>query len=156
MNHARRAVPEDAEELVRLRQIMFDSLHRPDTGTGWQPAAVEVLRTRLAEPDATLAAFVVDRPGRPGELAACATGTVEYRLGGPGNPTGVSGHVFNVATDPDMRRRGHSRACLEALLGWYRARGVRKIDLHASREGAPLYASLGFVRTPDPSMRLTF
>ncbi|WP_416069644.1 hypothetical protein [Streptomyces sp. AK02-01A] len=33
---------------------------------------------------------------------------------------------------------------------------LRKNDLHASREGEPLYASLGFARTPDPSMRLTF
>ncbi|MFF3753794.1 GNAT family N-acetyltransferase [Streptomyces sp. NPDC002018] len=156
MSHARRAVPEDAQELVRLRQVMFDSYRGPDPDTGWQPAVAEVLRARLAEPDATLVAFVVDRPGRPGELAACAAGTVEHRLGGPTNPTGVSGHVFNVATDPDLRRRGHSRACLEALLDWYRARGVRKIHLHASREGEPLYASLGFVRTPDPSMRLTF
>ncbi|MEV0037423.1 GNAT family N-acetyltransferase [Streptomyces sp. NPDC050804] len=156
MNDARRAVPEDAEELVRLRQVMFDSLRAPSPDTGWRPAAAGTLRARLADPDGTLAVFVVDRPGRPGRLAACAAGTVEYRLGGPGNPSGVSGHVFNVVTDPELRRRGHSRACVEALLDWYRARGVRKIDLHASREGEPLYASLGFVRTPDPSMRLIF
>ncbi|WP_046502789.1 GNAT family N-acetyltransferase [Streptomyces odonnellii] len=156
MSQARRAVPADAEELVRLRKVMLDSVRRPNPDTGWQASTAETLRKRLADPDPTLIAFVVDAPDRPGGLAACATGTIEYRLGGPGNPTGAIGYVFNVATDPGLRRRGYSRACMEGLLGWYRERGVRKIDLHASREGEPLYASLGFVRTPDPSMRLTF
>lgn len=131
---------------------MQDSCHGPNPDVSWQPAAVATLRARLADPDGDLTAFVVDRPGG---LAACAVGTVEYRLGGPGNPQGVSGYVFSVATDPDMRRRGHSRACMEALLAWFESRGVRKIDLRASSEGEPLYTSLGFARTPDPAMRLT-
>ncbi|MFJ8580046.1 hypothetical protein [Micromonospora sp. NPDC093277] len=33
------------------------------------------------------------------------------------------GYVFNVATDRDCRRRGYSRACMLALLGWYQQRG---------------------------------
>jgi GNAT superfamily N-acetyltransferase len=150
---ARRATPEDAEELVRLRKVMQDSYLGPNPDVSWQPAAVTTLRARLADQAGTLTAYVVDRPG--GGLAACAVGTVEYRLGGPGNPEGTSGYVFSVATDEDMRRRGLSRACMEGLLGWFRERGVRRIDLRASEEGEPLYASLGFVRTPDPAMRLT-
>jgi hypothetical protein len=31
---------------------------------------------------------------------------------------------------------------------------VLQVDLNASAEAEPLYASLGFVRKPDPSMRL--
>lgn len=203
-NAVRRATPEDAEELVRLRTIMLDSLHRSDD-RGWQSHAVEILRKRLAAPDGDFAVFVVDRPGKDGTearddgtgmgdvgtgtgspatgtgdasagtshpatrtgaprsggapapaLAACAAGTVEHRLPGPGNPLGHVGHVFNVATDPDLRRRGYSRACMTALLAWYRERGVRKIDLHASVEGEPLYASMGFVRNAAPAMRLTY
>ncbi|WP_327236789.1 GNAT family N-acetyltransferase [Streptomyces sp. NBC_01317] len=155
MTLARPATPADAEELVRLRKVMLDSHLGPSTDVGWQPAAVETLRRKLADPSGDLAAFVVDRPDTPGALAATAVGIIEYRLGGPANPTGTSGYVFSVATDPDLRRRGHSRACVEALLDWFRTREVRKIDLRASREGEPLYASLGFVRTPDPAMRLT-
>ncbi|MFD7441958.1 GNAT family N-acetyltransferase [Streptomyces sp. NPDC059909] len=153
MSLARRARPDDAEELVRLRTVMHDSLvAAPNPDTSWQPAAVESLRKRLADPDGNLTAFVVDRPGG---LAACAVGTIEYRLGGPGNPAGTTGYVFSVATDADRRRRGHSRACMEGLLAWFQEHGVRRIDLRASQEGEPLYASLGFVRTPDPAMRLT-
>ncbi|MCX4822856.1 GNAT family N-acetyltransferase [Streptomyces sp. NBC_01142] len=149
---ARLAAPDDAEELVRLRKVMLDSQAGADPDADWQPTAVETLRKKLADPAADLTAFVVERPGG---LAACAVGTIEYRLGGPGNPQGASGYVFSVATDPDMRRRGHSRACMEALIDWFRERGVRRIDLRASSEGEPLYASLGFARTPDPAMRLT-
>jgi ribosomal protein S18 acetylase RimI-like enzyme len=196
---ARRATPEDAEELVRLRKIMLDSM-TPSDDTGWQPGAVEMLRERLADPDGDFAAFVVDRPdgmaggngggadtsdrggtdtgdhggadtgdhggagpagpgaarGAGPALAACAAGRVELRLPSPGNPLGISGHVFNVATDPDLRRRGYSRACMTALLAWYRERGVRKIDLYASEQGEPLYASLGFVRNAAPAMRLRY
>ncbi|MEV1018992.1 GNAT family N-acetyltransferase [Streptomyces sp. NPDC050264] len=153
MSLVRRAVPGDAEELVRLRKIMLDSMS-PSTDVSWQPVTIEALRDHLADPDGELAAFVVDAPAG-GRLAACATGTVHRGLGGPGNPSGTSGHVFNVCTDPEYRRMGFSRACMEALLGWYRERGVRRIDLHATAQGEPLYTSLGFARTPAPSMRLT-
>ncbi len=155
MGEVRRATVADAAELVRLRAVMLASIagHEP-TGDGWRHAARETLRRRLAEPDPTLAAFVVERSDPPGALAACAVGAVEYRLGGPGNPTGETGYVFNVVTDPDQRRRGYSRRCMTALLDWYRHRGVGTIDLRASPQGEPLYRSLGFVATPDPAMRL--
>ncbi len=154
MSLARRATPADAEELVRLRKGMLDACKGANPDVSWQPTAVEALRERLADPDGDLAAFVVDRPGGQG-LAGCAVGTIEHRLGSPGNPEGTSGYVFSVATDPDQRRRGHSRACMETLLDWYRERGVVRIDLSASAEAERLYASLGFARSPDPAMRLS-
>ncbi|NBM15586.1 GNAT family N-acetyltransferase [Streptomyces sp. GC420] len=166
MDTARRATPEDAEELLRLRQVMIDSLWGPGTrdtegstgpagaSDGWHAESLPTVRARLADPAGDFAAFVVDHPARPGGLAALAAGTIEYRIGRSGNPHGRVGHVFSVATDPGRRRRGHARACVEALLGWFRERGVPTVDLNASAEAEPLYASLGFVRKPDPSMRL--
>ncbi|MGI5271530.1 GNAT family N-acetyltransferase [Nonomuraea sp. CA-218870] len=149
---ARRATAADAAELVRLREVLLASMGGPWPDDGWRAATEARLRARLDEPDPRLLAFVVDAPG--GGLAACATGTVEERLGGPGNPEGLVGYVFNVATHPEHRRRGCSRACVTALVEWYREYGVATVDLRASAEGEPLYSSLGFVRTPDPAMRL--
>ncbi|MCU7724739.1 GNAT family N-acetyltransferase [Actinoplanes sp. KI2] len=148
---ARPATPDDADELVRLRAVLLTSMNPPIWDDAWRTPSHEALTTRLSSP--TLAAFVVDRPDGTG-LAACAVGTIEHRLGAPGDPEGRSGYVFSVATDPDMRRRGFSRQCMTALLEWFRAQGVRKIDLRASAEAEPLYRSLGFTRTPDPAMRL--
>jgi hypothetical protein len=42
---------------------------------------------------------------------------------------------------------------MTALLGWFDGLGIGVVDLRASTHGEPLYASLGFVRTPDPAMR---
>jgi GNAT superfamily N-acetyltransferase len=156
MGFVRRATGEDAPEVLRLRQVMIDSVFAADASTAWHSASLPVLRARLAEPDGDFAAFVVEHPERPGALGALAAGTEEYRIGRAGNPQGRVGHVFSVATDPDVRRRGYARACMEELLRWFRERGVAQVDLNASAQAEPLYASLGFVRKPDPSMRLTF
>ncbi|MEU7578976.1 GNAT family N-acetyltransferase [Streptomyces sp. NPDC041068] len=158
MNLVRRATPEDAEELIRLRQVMIDSVFAAgsaiESDTSWHAESTTTVRRRLEERQGDFAAFVVDHPDRPGGLAALVAGTLEYRIGRVGNPHGRVGHVFSVATDPDQRRRGHARACTEALLDWFRERGAGSVDLNTSPEAEPLYASLGFVRKPDPSMRL--
>lgn len=156
MVNARRATVSDASELVRLRALMLASVTGAEPPPGpWRDAVRETLRERLVEPEELMAAFVVDAPDRPGTLAACAVGTIDRRLGGPGNPSGRVGYVFNVCTDPDHRRRGYSRACLTALLEWYRRRGVRTVDLRASEAGEPLYRSLGFRPTSGPTLRLS-
>ncbi|MFC4502300.1 MULTISPECIES: GNAT family N-acetyltransferase [Streptomyces] len=155
MTKVRRALPEDAAEVLRLRQVMLDSVFAAAGSSDWHGESLPVLRSRLAAPDGDLAAFVVNHPERPGLLAALAVGTMEYRIGRPGNPQGRVGHVFSVATDPATRRRGYARACVESLLDWFREQGAGQVDLNASAEAEPLYASLGFLRKPDPSMRLT-
>ncbi|HET6855555.1 MAG TPA: GNAT family N-acetyltransferase [Streptomyces sp.] len=154
MSLVRRADADDAAEVIRLRQVMIDSVFAGGSSTDWHAESVVTVREKLADPAGNLAAFVVDHPERPGTLAAMVVGTIEYRIGRSGNPHGVNGYVFSVATDPGLRRRGHSRACMEALLDWFRERGAASVDLNASPEAEPLYASLGFVRKPDPSMRL--
>nr|WP_240942955.1 GNAT family N-acetyltransferase [Planosporangium thailandense] len=158
-----------------MRAVMLSSLGGTEPAPGpWRDTAVQILRTRLVDPDGALAAFVVDAPdrdapdrdapdrdapdgdgqGRPASLAACVVGLVEQRLPSPANPTGEVGYVFSVATDPDHRRRGYARACMQRLLAWFSHRGVTQIDLRASTDGEPMYRSLGFERTRDPAMRL--
>lgn len=152
---ARRATADDAAELVRLRMVMFESIDgtTPEPGE-WMEVAARTLRQRLPGPDARTAAFVVDRPGEPGRLAACAVGVIDDRLGSPANPTGLSGYVFNVTTDHGHRRRGYSQACMTALLGWFRDRGVLRVQLHASEDGYALYRRLGFTEADSQSMRI--
>lgn len=155
MVEVRRAGVEDAAELVRLRGVMLADMDGAEPEPGrWSEIAERTLRERLADPLDSLAAFVVGRDMSPGGLAACAVGVIERRLGAPDNPSGDVGYVFNVATDRDCRRRGYSRACMQALLGWYQQRGVTRVDLRASRAGEPLYRALGFAPTHSLTMRL--
>ncbi|MER5863909.1 GNAT family N-acetyltransferase [Kitasatospora sp. NPDC002040] len=151
----RPATPEDAAELVRLRGLMFEAMSgRADPGP-WRRTAELELRERLAVPAdrRTMAAFVLDDPAEPGRLAACAVGTLERRLPAPGHPDGLFGFVFNICTDPAHRRRGHARACTEALLAWFDARRVTRVDLHATEGGEALYRSLGFHEHSVPLSR---
>ncbi|MEW2316834.1 GNAT family N-acetyltransferase [Streptomyces bauhiniae] len=154
MSLVRRALPEDAPEVLRLRQVMLDSVSGGGDAGTWHAESLPALRARLADPDGTFAAFVVDHPERPGALAALAVGTAEYRIGRESNPQGVVGFVFSVATDPGTRRRGYARACMDGLLAWFRERGARQIQLTASADARPLYEALGFKPKPDPLMEL--
>lgn len=154
MTAVRSAVPDDAPELVRLREVMFASMRSApaggDTGGDWKPLTEKILRSGLGADGiggtagAVFGAFVVDDEERPGRLAACAIGTLEQRLPGPGHPDGLFGFVFNICTDPDRRRRGFARACTEALLAWFDEKGATRLDLHASSLGQNLYRDLGF------------
>jgi GNAT superfamily N-acetyltransferase len=151
MISVRPATSEDAEELVRLRGLMFAAMDGWQSNPGpWEDHALDAFRARLGSEE--LAAFVVD--AADGGLAACAVGVIDEHVAGPANPSGRSGHVFNVSTDPAYRRRGYSRACMQHLLDWYKMEKIAQVDLRASKEGEGLYTSLGFVRTEDPAMRL--
>jgi GNAT superfamily N-acetyltransferase len=154
MSAVRRALPEDAEEVLRLRQIMIDALFG-DPAIAWHGESLPTLKAKLGDSDGDFAAFVVDHPERPGTLASLVAGTIDYRIGKSGDPRGMVGFVFSVATDPSARRRGYARACMTTLLEWFRGRGARRVQLTASPEAQPLYVSLGFRPKPDPLLELT-
>ncbi|MEV8015821.1 GNAT family N-acetyltransferase [Streptomyces sp. NPDC086554] len=156
----RQAVDDDIAELVRLRASLFDDLggdffNPASAGDDWRVALVAVLKEKLASDDTRI--LVVDGDGDGGSdsgggLAACGIGTVDQWFPGPHSRNGRVGHVIGVVTDPAHRRRGHSRAIMRELLGWFRERDVSRVDLSASAEGEPLYRELGFVNHPDPSL----
>jgi GNAT superfamily N-acetyltransferase len=152
MTVVRRADERDHEEIVRLRHLMYVSMNQSDApASSWRAAASQLLQDQLGSPDPRLMVFVVD--GADG-LAACATGFKEQRLPSPANPSGLMGHISNVYTDREYRRRGYARACTVALLDWFAEQGINRVNLRASAEAEPLYRSLGFERTGDPAMRL--
>ncbi|MGI5466567.1 GNAT family N-acetyltransferase [Streptomyces sp. CA-132043] len=166
MIEIRQAEPADAEELVRLRRLMFAAMDGTDRPGDWEKEAVGIARQQLSGDQPVLGAFVIDADAAEAEtagesasahrshgtasaragrrLAACAVGTVEQRLPAPRHPTGRFAFIFNVCTDPEHRGRGYARATTEALLEWLAEQGVSRIDLHATDEAEALYRSLGF------------
>lgn len=150
MVQVRAATVADVAELVRLRRILVGSAGR-EPGPDHEATTVRVLRDGLTA--GTWAAYVVAKPECPDELAACAVGFIEQHLGSPRNPDGRVGYILNVVTDVTHRRRGYSRACMEALLGWFDALGVAVVDLRASPPGEPLYRSLGFEPPTNTALR---
>ena len=76
--------------------------------------------------------FVADENGRP--VSGAATFAVEDWL-----------YLHMVATAPDVQRRGYAETLVSHSLGEaMRATGVRKVVLHASAAGMPLYQRMGF------------
>jgi GNAT superfamily N-acetyltransferase len=109
MPEVRRADPDDAAELTRLRIVMFTDMGRDPSrlDEDWRRRNVSHFRRRLAETD-LFAAYVVDGPA--GRLAASAVGWLNEHLIGTANPVGKVGYIANMCTDPAHRRRGYGRA----------------------------------------------
>jgi GNAT superfamily N-acetyltransferase len=148
----RRAVPGDAAALARMRAVMLQDLGKAPGYGEWLAAAEKWYAERLAADD--FAAFVVDDPELG--VVCSAVGACERHAPEPANLTGLHGHVSNISTDHRRRRRGHARACLEALLAWFRDETeVRVINLNATEHGAGLYHSLGFAAPRYPALQLT-
>lgn len=146
--HARWATVDDVGELVRLRQVMLDVMDLPPDDR-WRPRVAEQLQEGLV--DGRYFAAVVDAPNTSG-LAGGGIGMVHERLAGPGDD-GMLGYVMSMATDPDWRSKGVARSVLGLLLDGFRARGVRRVGLHATPHGEPLYRSFGFVEPRYPELR---
>lgn len=150
----RRAEAADAAALVRLRAVMLEDMGADvgDESAPWRAAAEVWFIRRLSDPG-DFAAFVVDDPELG--VVSCAAGTCDSHAPGPTNPSGLQGHVFNICTDRRRRRLGLARACLDALLAWYRTETeVRTIDLNATSYGIELYQSLGFDAPRYPALQL--
>jgi ribosomal protein S18 acetylase RimI-like enzyme len=78
--------------------------------------------------------FVVEDGGQPVSTAICVQ---DGRLAG----------LFEVATDPAQRGRGHGRRVIRSALKWAHARGAREAWLQVEAEneaGLALYRGLGF------------
>jgi GNAT superfamily N-acetyltransferase len=139
----RLATPNDIEEVVRLRRVLFDSLGEADTG--WEHRCAAVLRKATSE--GWMIVAVVDQPSGPG-LAAVGTAEVQQRLPGPTNPSGLVGYIGTMATEPTFRRQGLASTILECLVAELRAREVQRIELHATPVAEALYRAAGFADRP--------
>jgi GNAT superfamily N-acetyltransferase len=64
------------------------------------------------------------------------------------------GNIVNVYTAPAYRRRGLARRLMETILDWCRADSLDTVVLHASKEGRPLYDSMGFSATNEMRLML--
>jgi len=145
----RPATLDDVASIVRLRVLMFEDMGLEPRLEVWSKTAVAFLEETLA--DGTSAAFVAEAPD--GHLVATGVGTTCTRLPGPHNPSGRYGYIASMATEREWRGQGLARAVVVALLDWFGARGIHRVDLHASDAGDGIYRSLGFTEGTWPELR---
>jgi len=144
----REATLGDADVLVRHRIGMFT-----DMGLTLDVAALDAaFRVWLAEkmPQGVYRAWLVeDADG----TVACGGGI--SILPWPPGPSYMSDKiavVYNVYTEPAHRRRGLARLIMKTIHAWAADHGIASIALNASRDGQPLYESMGYQVTPSPMM----
>lgn len=62
---------------------------------------------------------------------------------------GLTAYVFNVFTYPDYRHRGIAKELMTRLVDEAQRLNIRRVELHATEMGRPLYEKLGFKPPKD-------
>jgi GNAT superfamily N-acetyltransferase len=150
VGNLRRATLDDAADLTRLRGLMNEAMGTPAGDPAWRTACEQALVRRLAEQD--FVAFVVEADDR---VVSCGVGWLEEHLPSPRQLDGRRGHIASMSTEAAYQRRGYGRLVFGALMGWFAAYDIPRVDLRATPDGRPLYEAFGFRELGGASMAWT-
>jgi GNAT superfamily N-acetyltransferase len=141
----RRATLADIEALARLRLALLREMGNIRDESQEAPL-LDALRGYLQRTMATdqFLAWVAEVDGQ----VVAISGLVFFeRPPDAGNPAGVEAYLMNMYTLPAWRGLGLARALLDEIIGHVRTTLARRISLHATDAGRPIYESAGFVPT---------
>lgn len=139
----------DLEQLVELRMRFFTEMQEitaPEAEPALRAATLDYFKK--AFDDGMTKTWVALSTG---EIVATASLALFHRPPYLGNLEGKEAYLLNVYTIPNFRRRGISAQLLEQVTYHATHNGIRKMWLHASEPGRPLYERFGF-RTNNKQM----
>ena len=137
----------DIPLLLHYRRAMAEEMEASDPGSVDRMITALEPYLRSAVPEGRWHAWIAE-PGGCGAVEVVRW--VPSRL----DPTPQRAWIHSVYVEPSMRRRGIGRQLTETIVAWCREQGFRWIYLHASEQGRPLYASLGFEASTEMRLRL--
>ena len=146
----RRATLADADVLVQQRIAMFTDMQVPLDAAALDPAFRAWLAQTMTA--GTYRAWLAETAG--GEVAGGGGITIIPWPPGPHYAGDRLAFVYNVYTERPHRRRGLARLIMDTIHDWCRAEGITSVALNASRDGRPLYESMGYTESPSPMMFL--
>ena len=136
----------DLETILAHRQAMFRDSGRPEDVIG---QLAEPFRTWL-EPrlvDGRYFGWMIEEAGAV--VAGIGMMAIEWPPH-PSHPTcDKRGYILNVYVEPAFRRRGLARQLMARAMAEAKARRLEYVILHATEQGRPLYASLGWEPTRE-------
>ena len=153
MYRIRLATVEDVDELVRLRLDFLKEVGNVEDGAdcGELCALMRGYLLRKLPPGEFLA-WVAESDGA---LVATSGVTLFERPPNGANPAGLEAYLSNMYTLPGWRGRGVGTALVAAVVAHLKTTRVRRVWLHATEEGRPVYAKAGFVPS-EVEMELTW
>ena len=143
MHKIRLATLEDAETLVRLRMTFLEEVGQFAEGVD-AGAVAEAFRRYLQRklPTGEFLAWVAEEEG---EIVATSGMVFFERPPNGTSPSGLEAYVMNMYTRPEWRGRGIASALLDAAVLRVKKTDARRVWLHATDEGRPVYERAGFV-----------
>lgn len=87
--------------------------------------------------------YIAEIDGKPASISGMA---LFKRPSYPENPQGLEAYILNMYTLPEYRGKGLAGKLLECCIEESKQSGVKRIWLHATEAGEPLYAKMGFIK----------
>lgn len=136
----------DDVDLVVQRRLAFLADVRATTVDSFDPDFIAATRRFVARTHtSTLHTWLAESEGECVGVISLVTSDAPPR---PEEWRETDGYVVNVHVDAAHRRRGIARRLLEECLAGAAARGVRRVSLHTTDDGRPLYEQAGFAEEP--------
>jgi len=145
----REATPADIPDILRQRRAMYEDMDYKDSDALTAMVRVSAAYLAKAMTDGSFHAWLASAGER---VVGGGAIIVSPWLAHPYDLECRRASILNVYTDREFRRRGIARQLMQTMIAWCRRQGFARVDLHASKDGRPLYESLGF--EPSNEMRL--
>jgi GNAT superfamily N-acetyltransferase len=146
----RRATLADLPVVMHHRRSMFEEMKYGDPlSLDATDAASESFFRKKMEEDKYFGWFIEDSEGNV--VAGGGIVILDYQPQ-PLDPSPLRAYVVNMYTESPHRRQGFARLLMDTMIAWCKERRMNLLFLHASKDGRPLYESLGF--NPTNEMRL--
>jgi hypothetical protein len=87
------------------------------------------------------------------EFAGVGGIVIMQRPGSFRAPQGISGYIMNMYTVPKFRKQGIAGTILSKLMASGIEEHVQFFELHATKDGEPVYIKAGFAQHKEPTNR---
>jgi len=147
----RAATPGDIPEILRQRRAMYEAMDYRDADTLTAMVATTAEYLPIAMANGSFCAWLAWNE------AQIVGGGAMVISAWPSHPYDLEcrrATLLNVYVYPEFRRRGVARQLMHTMIAWCRDQHFAGVFLHASKDGRPLYESLGFEPTSEMRLQL--